>query len=320
MALATLAMVTVPLASGCNIQISSGYRFDYQGASVEKSVEETIDPGIRSIHIKNRFGDVDVVPSTEDPTWTWSGTCWASDEKDAETFSSALKIQTSQVGDELHWTVVIPEPDRKLRGVKSNLTLTLPANVELFVDHQHGDIKADALAQNASLKNQHGDIRVQSPEGVIQLENSHGDVIVSDSSAAVNVICRHGAIEVNDPRENLTIESQHGEVKVINAQGSVTTDSAHTDIELVSMGGEINCSSQHGEVVVKVLGSEFQSLIADLQHGDITVVIPPEIQPRVQVGVQFGKADSKVESSELDSAPVIQINSQHGDITLRAAE
>ena len=315
-----LCVGTLTLSAGCRFQISGGYSFDYRGETAVKTLDGAIDPSIRSIRIENRFGDVDVSATTDDATWTWSGTCWASAQNDADSFVSQLKVQTTQVGDELLWKVVLPESARGLRGVESNLTLKLPASISLAVDVEHGDVMTDSLEQGIVLRTRHGETVVDAQKGEASIDSAFGNVKVNDSLAGLDIQCQHGSILVSEAKASMSLQSSHGDVKVVNAQADVTATTAHSDIEIFTVGPSVQCESQHGDVMVSVNGSEFESLVANLQHSDITVIVPPDVKPRVQFGVQFGETQSDFEPSESSDAPIININAQHGDITLRAGD
>ncbi|MEM1069297.1 MAG: DUF4097 family beta strand repeat-containing protein [Planctomycetota bacterium] len=303
-------------ATGCHVNFSSGYSFDYRGEEVEKSVDGSVDSSVTAVHIHNRFGDIDIAPTDGEATWSWTAKCWASQKSDAETFLAQLSFQTSQVGDELHWTVVMPEPDKKLRGVKSNLTLRIPAELAVTASDEHGDILVTGLPQDVKLANRHGDVTVNSTSGVARIENRHGNVYMKEALGHAEINCEHGDIGIDGASEVLQLQSRHGEVKVVNSTNEVISESAHTNVSIQSSGAKITCQAQHGGVTIDVMGDSLESVASTLRHGSIRVMLPNEMKARLKFDVEHGRMTTDVDSSDSTDDPLVEVSVEHGNISI----
>lgn len=305
------------LVSGCRFQITDGYVFDYKGETSQKTDSGTIDATVKSIEIKNKFGDVDVAHSTGESNWTWDGKSWATDKSDADEFVSQLEMNVVQDGDKQNWTIVLPDRNRKLRGVKSNLTIRIPSQVSVEVDNEHGKVSAHGLSGSTTINNEHGSIKATALTGETAIKNQHGQIVADNLSGAANLDCEHGDIKIDGSSESLSIQCEHGNVNVKNSSSDITTVTEHGKTTIESSGANVKCNAEHGDVKITLNNAEFQSIVADAEHSDVEISLPASAQPRVDLAVDHGKANSDFQSSENKNAPRIKVKTEHGDIRIR---
>ena len=310
----------VILASGCGIQISNGYVFDYQGETSQKKENGTIDATVKAIEVKNKFGDVDVAKSESESNWTWTGKTWATDKSDADAFVLQLKMNVAQDGDKQIWTIVLPERGQKLRGVKSNLTIRVPAEVSVVVDNKHGAVLARGHSGSTKIDNEHGSVEATALTGDSKIKNQHGPIVVHDLSGEADVNCEHGNIKIHESStEKLSVKCEHGNVNIENATGrNITTATEHGATTIQGFVQNIKCRAEHGDVNIALDDTEFHSIIANTEHADVEISLPSSVEPRVDLSVDHGKTKSDFPSIERDNAPLIKVRAEHGNIKIRA--
>jgi Toastrack DUF4097 len=308
------------LASGCRFQINDGYSFDFRGVTSEKSASETIDASVKSIEIKNKFGDVHIEQSSGEGNWTWDGKCWATDKIDADDFVSQLEMRVEQEGDRQTWTITLPARSRKLRGVKSNLTVQIPSPMSVIITNEHGKVTAHGLSGTTMVDNEHGPIEATKMSGQSTLKIQHGQIVASDLLGATNIDCEHGNITIDGSSEILLIQCEHGNVDIKESYSDVTTVTEHGNTTIESSGPNVNCKAKHGNLTITMESTEFGSIVADTEHSDVEILLPFSARPRVDMTVDHGQAKSDIQSNQDQNAPQVRVKTEHGDIMIRSQQ
>ena len=300
--------------TGCNIQ----FGFDYQGVSSEKSTEGKIDASVVAIEIKNTYGDVQVEATEGEADWSWNGSCWATEQADADAFLTQLAMDVSQSDSTQIWRISLPPRVRKLRGVKSNLSIRVPAETSVVIVNEHGTATAHGISGATRIDNEHGDVDASGLQGQATIKNQHGQILASGLSGTTKIDCEHGNVEVDGASDDVSIECEHGDIHAKNLHANVTTDAEHGSTNIAGLVSNVKCDAEHGDVKITLASSEFESVIADAQHASVEIVLPEATRPRLELKSEHGSVDSDIDSNDDDAAPRIKIKAEHGDIIIRA--
>ena len=139
-----------------------------------------------------------------------------------------------------------------------NLTVSIPADMDLDVDDGSGSIKIEDIAGNVNVNdgsgsmeimNIKGNLDVDDGSGEILLEKITGDVSVGDGSGDVEVEGVSGDVSVNDGSGSIFIQNIGGNVTVRDGSGSITIDSVEKDVYIPSDGsGSVRVNNIKGKV------------------------------------------------------------------------
>jgi DUF4097 and DUF4098 domain-containing protein YvlB len=342
------------LIAGCSFDYPSGYSFDYQGEQAARAVNMDISAGVTTVNLRNVYGNVIVRASEEeDAAVHWDVTCWADTEEQAARLTKLVKFVSSIKRDTtFNCEVVFPESlVKELRGVKSNITVSIPASMAINVNNSHGDIVATNLASKADLTNSHGMLTAKGLTQDCILKNSHGDVL-AEQLASATINNTHGNTVARTVSESIKIESHHGSVAILDVDGHIYAATSHDDIEVNGVGGNtslkcshgnifarhlrggvveaetsygnidmhtlaksITCESQHGEVILSAINPDLKKVKVESSFNDIHVTLANGLKPAVTTSASFGEVES--EFSENSGGPEVKLHVKYGDITIR---
>jgi len=280
--------------SGCNFQFSNGYMFTFTGTKVDKSDGDTISSSVKSINVENQFGNVKIEETTGEAKWEWSASVWGDDEEAALLFLDSLVMEVTTDGENQTWTLIMPEKDSALNGVKSDLTIFAPAKCEVIT------------------KNSHGDSDISKLTGSSKIENRHGDTRISDNKADTSIVNRHGEVKMSRIEGKITIDNTHGDVKVAYGMGDIDCKNTHGRLEISADSENVKCSSTHGDVEFDLTSDKFESVEISTTHADITLWLPSSAEPDVKMKTSHGDMSSDFQSNS--GGPEVILKTTHGDI------
>ncbi len=139
-----------------------------------------------------------------------------------------------------------------------NLTVSIPAEMDLDVDDGSGYITIEDIAGNLVIDDGSGDIEivnnkgnvdVDDGSGEVELEEITGDVSVDDGSGDVSVEGVSGDVSVDDGSGSIIIRNVGGSVTVRDGSGSISIDGVEKDVSIPSDGsGSVRINNVKGKV------------------------------------------------------------------------
>ena len=348
-----LTTVSLLAASGCSMTITNGYRFDFKGEKDTGTLDVEIPPEASVLNLTNLHGDVIIATSQDgSSSMHWDLSCWADTAEEAKRQLKQVQFTSVIEGDTFECEVLLPTEDKeRLRGVKSNFTVVVPASITVNVHNSHGRIEARQVDSRLSLHNRHGDTQaigltqpsdITNAHGNIELqdvvsatvENSHGDTTITTAHESLKVESAHGSITVQDAMCDVEVETSFDDISLTNVVGLMVARNSHGDIfgvqlngenldvetsfgaiDLVSAASVIKCRNQHGDTKLATIGSKVQEISVKTSFGDATVSLPGDCEPSVSTSCTFGDATSDFQGST-KQGPKVEIAVQHGDIRL----
>ena len=299
------AALVLPLC-GCNFKLtmSDGFTFDYGGEQATRTDSGSLPAGLEQIFIENRFGAVQVVATDlDDQGWSWELTTWASSVEVAEAFADEIEMKLEEEASTGRWTLVLPEPPKpRLRGVRSNLTLNVPATVAVEIKNR-GDVVAQGLAGTAQVVNAHGDIGLRDLTGHCIVSNEHGDVAAANLATG-KLSNRHGSLTAESIQGDLDVHNEHGSVTVNGVSGDLIVRNRHGKIEATGIEGSVDADCQHNDIIVNKATGDVK---LRNRHGEIRA---EEIRGRIDVENSHGAIELNVDST------TIQCKGSHSSMKL----
>lgn len=105
-------------------------------------------------------------------------------------------------------------------NIQVNLDITVPNDINLFVDDGSGSMKVSDI---------NGNVEIDDGSGSIQIKNIIGDLLLDDGS---------GSLEINNVDGNAIIDDGSGSVKINNISGDLTIDDGSGSINVEQLSGK----------------------------------------------------------------------------------
>jgi hypothetical protein len=125
--------------------------------------------------------------------------------------------------------------------VTVNLTVTVPAEINLAVDDGSGFILIDNIR---------GDVQVDDGSGETTIREVTGDVWVDDGSGELKITSVGGDVDVDDGSGTITIEQIGGNVTIDDGSGSININDVKKNVTIIDDGsGGVNISNVQGKII-----------------------------------------------------------------------
>lgn len=289
LAAALVAAACAPfLVPGCASQERvDGYAFDREGATARRAAQGELPADLERLAVDHRFGRV-VVSDTDGPaSWSWHLTCWSDDLGTALAWTERIELRVEVRGREAHLVLDVPPPPAPdLRGVLSNLTVSLPASARVEIENAHGPTRVEGLRGGTHVTARHGTVELADLDGAIdastthaaltaqdvaggRLASEHGPVRVRRVRGALEVETRHAPLEVRDVAGDLRARNAHGLVRARGVDGRADVETSHAPLEVELVRGGAQLVNDRGDVTARDVHGDVE---ADTSHGTIELV------------------------------------------------
>lgn len=329
---------------GIRFTSSDGYNFDHRGETDNRQEQGEIPPQVQRLVIENDFGKVHIEVTDASPQWSWDLTCWANTAGQAQEFTQQIQLQIDQQEDQHTWTLLLPEPPvPELRGVESNLTLAVPAAVQVEVANRFGPTEIRGVQGGTVVRAEHGEVQLGQLGGQVtaatsfdplkaehigggRLENRHGTINAIGVGGDLEVDCEHGDVSVGRVAGKLKVENKHGEVVAKQIAEGAEIRTSFDEIRATDVDGDVMLRNQHGKISAQgVKGNvdaetefgriELQSSGAEVlcknRHGGIILTLTGSGLRRVQAETSFSDLELNV-SGQLN--PAVEARTEFGKV------
>jgi DUF4097 and DUF4098 domain-containing protein YvlB len=260
----------------------------FSGPSYAFEVAETRPLAeVTKIEIENRFGGVKTfVGGTDEVKIVLRKVVYRSNEKDAETFAGRVRLEHEVAGGTLRIGTnrgeVESGDDGRRVGFETHLEVTLPPNLRVAVQNEHGptevsdvaeavvngsfdSVRVERVAGRAEIEARHGDVIAADVAGTLKLTSRHGDVEVRQVKGHVTLLVEHGDVSANDVG-GLDVEMRHGTVSVDGVVGDLAVRGEHAGVDATAVTGGVVAETSYREVTVRRVGGDAR---LTTRHGEI---------------------------------------------------
>ncbi len=303
----------------------AGYNFDRRGQTAAAHADGEVAPETKHITVDNRFGNVKIAVADGGPKWSWDLKCWADKTEEAERFAAQIRMAVQTEGDRMIWTLELPPPPvPELRGVESNLTVMVPADVELELTNEFGETEIRGLQGGTLAQCRHGRLQLADLGTAVHAETSHADLF-AERIAGAKLTNRHGRTEVTGVDGNLEIKTKFGRVTVRGVTGELQVENehgkvvagkiseaaeirtSHSDVVLEEVGGNVRVRNRHGDVEARAVQGDVD---VETQYGDIELDAACK---EVRCQNERGRIRLRLTSTELR---LVDAKTSHGDLSV----
>ena len=152
-----------------------------------------------------------------------------------------------------------------------------------------GSIRISEVDDSVTAKTAGGSIRVETVEGGVDARTSGGDVTVRSVSGAVEARTSGGDIELRDLGSRVTAETSGGDIEGEDLRGTVDARTSAGDVELSGVAAPITARTSVGDVEIEITATSFSTdpaIQLRTSHGDIELVLPPDLQASIRARVE----------------------------------
>ena len=262
------ALVLSP-SVGCKLNISEKVFTDltFAGQKADRSYDGVVGQLIRKIEINNQFGDVEVRSSSVESNIRWEAACWATEKTTADAFLEQVKLQETKSGITQSWTVQVPKSFGDVTGIKSDITLTIPASVKVVVRNSHGNVTIKGMSGAIEATNEFGTVTANELTGDLKIRNSHGPITVNQAqncdivnsfgntdlfnlSGETQINSSFGHVGVTDANAFVSIENNQGNVSVSGFQNGGKITASFGSLHVQNCDGGLELENNRGKIVV----------------------------------------------------------------------
>lgn len=186
---------------------------------------------------------------------------------------------------------------RNRRSTRADLTVELPAGVDIRVGSGNGDLGITGATARVRAASGNGDVSVGPGAGSVDVSTGNGDVEVQDARAPVEASSGNGRIDISTSAGPVEAATGNGPIRV-----RMTSLRAAEDMSFSSGNGTITLT----------LPSEFEGEVdASTGHGGLDSDFPVTLQGRLDRGRFRGTIG--------EGGPRLRITTGNGSIVLRRA-
>lgn len=172
-------------------------------------------------------------------------------------------------------TIRVEPGDRKGRRRSVEVSVRLPAWVDVEVNGRSLDMTVEGV------------------DGRVDVDNVSGDVWIEDAGGPVSVRTIEGEVDVSRARAGVTVSSQSDDVRIRDARGPIDAHSGDGDVELMEIrSSSVRAETQDGDIDFSGViedGGEYGFFVHD---GDATIAIPADTRAQVLVSTFDGEFQS----------------------------
>lgn len=210
----------------------------------------------------------------------------------------------------------------------------------------HGDTIIDDVAGNVAIEQRKGDIRVSKITGDVSVDGQVNDLNISEVKGAVRlngdyfgdinlskiekgVSFRSSRTDMEFARLDGNLNMQSGDLRANNLAGPMKLLTRSKDIHLDELSGDLRVENSNG--VVEVRSAKVGMIEIQNRSGDVQVVLPEKAGFQLDARASNGEINSEFSELKLTTernnssaagvvgsgGPKLQINNEHGDISIR---
>jgi DUF4097 and DUF4098 domain-containing protein YvlB len=233
--------------------------------------------------VENDFGFVTVRPGTDGKVVVKTDkTGWGSSEADAQQALKDLKVVIEQDGDKIRVYLQRPADVDFINigpgGAQANFTVTVPAETNVDLRSDNGELTLSGTQGTASLNTSFGDVTVKELTGGLSVTASNGRITaenINAEDAAISLSSDFGDITTDTiAGKDVTIKSTNGAMTLnqVEASGKLEARSDFGDLEIkAGTAGILDVHTSNGKVLVEDFNVSGPATVSS-DFGDLTFV------------------------------------------------
>jgi len=251
--------------------------------SVSATEEQTYPmSGAATLSVDNTFGKVTITggPSQQIAVKAIK-TAYHNTEAEAQQFLSQIKINTTQIGNQVTIEVVPPSGFLQNTLVSVEFIINVPTDTAVRVDSEQGEIILAGVAGGAQLSTSFGDVEADDITGTLSIDTKSGQVTARHIHAAAQVIeisSDFGSIRLEDALATaITLRSKSGELHLtqVVATETVVGETDFGGVLLENVKSPVyQMTTKSGAIEIRAVSGR---MTAQTDFGDVTITEASEV-------------------------------------------
>ena len=211
------------------------------------------------------------------------------------------QVQYAQQGNTV--TLDVNEGWGILGGSGVDLTITVPANLDVTI---HGD------STDADLTNIDGQVNADTSSGDLRLNHINGPLNLNTDSGNVTIVNEQDAVSAHTDSGNIQISQLTGPVNLSADSGNITLDQAQ-------ISGQDQMTTDSGNISFTGTLDPHGSYKMTTDSGNITLNLPANSSFQLSTSTDSGDVNNAFSSPTTGSAPhaTLTLKTDSGDISLK---
>jgi len=254
--------------------------------------------GEKSIVISNARGDVRVIGERGrgDISIEITKVVRAKGAEQAARLFASMKVDVARGGAEINVNARYPEETDRERSIigyimqqypsaRCDLSLTVPAGLNVRTTTSSGDIEISALESAVEITSASGDAELRDIGGAVRVNLASGDAAIARAGADASVTTASGDIAMEEIKGNAVVRTAAGDIELRGIAGSVTAASSSGDVSAEDIGAVTYSGTNGSATFTGVRGG----VTAALTSGDIEVHAAPVAAANYEIRSSSGE-------------------------------
>ncbi len=210
----------------------------------------------------------------------------------------------------------------------------------------HGDVKLENIDGSADVSMKHGDFHALKVTGDVALDGRLNDVAATDVGGNLRMTGEYfGGLKISKVAKAVTFKTsrtdllftkldgdmnmQSDSLRANAIQGPVMITTRAKDLHLENVSGNVDLKNSNAAIEIRA-GDKQGPIVIDNRNGGVDLILPAKANFQIDARAEKGEVHSdfnlntttqrgdSVATGQVGSGgPKIQINSQHGDVSIR---
>jgi hypothetical protein len=232
-------------------------------------------------------------------------------------------------------------------SVTADLDVTVPKNVSITANTNHGDISISGISGKASATTLHGAVEIHNTGSDASAEMTKGDVRINDVEGSVRITGRGDEVDVSDIGGDMTIEGEFfgpvivrnvtktthyvsqkadltlehmtgrleldsGDIEISDVAGAAKLKTSNKDLDIENVGGRLEIADVHGEIKVGYAKPPREEIIITNESGGVDLTLPAKSNFQISASSRGGDVQSDFEGSTDSDSDTPRLNAKVG--------
>jgi hypothetical protein len=232
-------------------------------------------------------------------------------------------------------------------SVTADLDVTVPKNVSITANSNHGDITISGISGNASATTLHGTVDIHNTGADASAEMSKGDVRVNDVGGSVRLTGRGDEVDISDVAGDTTIEGEFfgpvvvrnvtktthyvsqkadltlehltgrleldsGDIEISDVAGFAKLRTSNKDLDIENVAGRLEISDVHGDIKVGYAKPPREEIIITNESGGVDLTLPAKSNFQISASSRGGDVQTDFEGSSDSGGDTPRFNAKIG--------
>jgi Putative adhesin len=232
-------------------------------------------------------------------------------------------------------------------SVMVDLDVTVPKNVSITANSNHGDISISGISGKASATTLHGGVEIHNTGSDASAEMTKGDVRINDVAGSVRVTGRGDEVDISDIAGDATIEGEFfgpvivrnvtkttryvsqkadlalehmsgrleldsGQIEISDVGGSAKLKTSNKDLDIENVAGRLEISDVHGEIKVGYSQPPREEISITNESGGVDLTLPAKSNFQIFASSRGGDVQSDFDGSTDSQGDTPRFNAKIG--------